>query len=308
MENTTITPEKKGSNGKKILVIIVVILLLGINGVLIWMLMNKNQVIVETKEVLRVETTLKDSLTVIKDQLSRDFEEMKSQNVSLNEKLTEKDKEIADQAEKIQNLLNSGDKAQLEHAKAEIRKFKSMLASYGAQKDSLLQVTAALNQDKLLLTTNLGQEKVKSESLTTENTKLSEKVTVGSILRADNVKAMAVKFKSNGKEIETNKAKASQKIKTCFTLLENHVAEKGEKEVFIRVLGPEGSAFSSSSETFKYNGQETLFTARESVPYENKKKEVCVYWANTNAFGKGKYTVEIYNAGTQIGKTAVELK
>ncbi len=308
MENTTAPSEKKGSKGKKILVVITVLLLLGINGVLIWMLMNKNQIIVETKEVLRVETSLKDSLTIIKNQLSRDFEEMKSQNVSLNEKLTEKDKEIAEQQEKIQKLINSGDAAQLAQARNEIKKFKAMLSNYGAQKDSLLQLTAALNKDKQLLTTNLDEEKVKAESLSTENIKLSDKVTIGSVLRADNVKAMAVKFRSSGKEIETNKAKGTKKIKTCFILLENHVAEKGPKDIFIRVLGPQGSAYSSSAETFKYNGMETLFTSKESITYENKKKEVCMYWANTSTFGKGKYTVEIYNSGTQIGKTTLDLK
>ncbi len=312
MENTTNSPvsapEKKGSKGKRILIIIVVLLLLGINGGLIWLLMNKNETIIEKEKIIKVETSLKDSLTIIKDQLAKDFEDMKGQNVSLNEKLSEKDREIAEQQEKIQNLINSGDAAQLAQARSEIKKFKLMLKGYEAQKDSLLQLTVALNKDKQALTTNLDQEKVKTETLTTENTKLSDKVTVGSVLRADNVKAMAVKFKSSGREIETNKSKAAQKIKTCFTILENHVAEKGEKEIFIRVLGPAGSAFSSSSETFKYNGQETLFTSKQTVNFESKKQEVCNYWANTAAFSAGKYTIEVYNAGTQIGKTVLELK
>jgi hypothetical protein len=299
-------PEKKGSNGKKILVIIIVLLLLGINGVLVWMLMNKQQIIVQKDIVIKHETSLKDSLTIEKNELARSFEEMKGQNASLNEKLTEKD--IEEQKEKIQKLINSGDAVQLAQARNEIKKFKQLLSTYSNQKDSLMQITAGLRKEKQVLTENLDQEKVKSDKLVTENTKLTDKVTEGSILRTDNVKAMAVKFKSSGKEIETNKAKAAQKIKTCFTLLENHVAEKGQTDIFIRVLGPSGSAFSSSAETFKYNGQETLFSTKQTVTYENKKQEVCTYWQNAIAFEKGKYAVEIYNAGAQVGKADVTLK
>jgi hypothetical protein len=302
------TAEKKGSNGKKILVIIIVLLLLGINGVLVWMLMNKQQIIVQKDIVIKHETSLKDSLTIEKNELSKSFEEMKGQNASLNEKLTEKDKEIEEQKEKIQKLINSGDAVQLAQARNEIKKFKLLLTTYSNQKDSLMLITAGLRKEKQTLTENLDQEKVKSDKLVTENTKLADKVTEGSILRTDNVKAMAVKFKSSGKEIETNKAKAAQKIKTCFTLLENHVAEKGKTDVFIRVLGPSGNAFSSSAETFKYNGQETLFSLKQEVTYENKKQEVCTYWQNAIAFEKGKYAVEIYNAGAQVGKAETTLK
>ena len=244
------SPEKKGSDGKKILVIIIVLLLLGINGVLVYMLMNKQQIIVQKDIVIKNETSLKDSLTIEKNELTKSFEEMKGQNASLNEKLTEKDKEIEEQKEKIQKLLSSGDAVQLNQARSEIKKFKLLLATYSNQKDSLMQITAGLRKEKQVLTENLDQEKVKSNQLVTENTKLADKVTEGSVLRTDNVKAMAVKFKSSGKEIETNKAKAAQKIKTCFTLLENHVAEKGQTDIFLRVLSPSGSAFSTSAETF----------------------------------------------------------
>ncbi len=124
MENTTNEPEKKGSKSKKILIVIVVLLLIGLNAVLIWMLINKQQVIVEKDVVIKAGMTLQDSLTVVKDQLAKDFEEMKSQNVSLNEKLTEKDNEISEQQEKIQKLISSGDAAQLAQARVEIKKFK----------------------------------------------------------------------------------------------------------------------------------------------------------------------------------------
>jgi hypothetical protein len=300
--------ERKGSKGKKILVIIIVLLLLGINGVLVWMLMSKQQVIVEKDILIKTETSLKDSLTIEKNILTKDFEEMKSQNASLNEKLGDKDKEIEEQKEKIQKLINSGDAVQLDQARREIKKLRMQMASYTTQKDSLMKMNTRLTKDKEVLTDNLNQEKVKSEKLVSENTKLSDKVSEGAILRADNVKAMAVKIKSSGKEVETSKAKAAQKIKTCFTLLENHVAEKGPQDIFVRILSPNGTAFSNSAETFKYNGQETLFTMKQSVTFENKKQDVCAYWENTSPFEKGKYSIEVYNSGAQVGKAEMQLK
>lgn len=308
MENNSTVESPKKSGGKRLLVTIVILLLIATNGVLIWMLFNKSETITRTQtEVVRVNAS-KDSLVAEYAELNKQFDALKGENGELNSKLAESDQQIAELKEKIQKMINSGDAAQLAAARAELKNLKARISRYEAQKDSLINLTQVLGKEKQQLTTNLSEEKKKTENLTEVNVKLSDKVTVGSVLRVDNVKIYAIKVKSSGKEVEVNKAKATNKLKTCFTVLENHVAEKGDKDFYIRILGPEGNAYTSSSETFKYNGQETLFTLKQTVSFDKKKQEVCVMWSNPNPYSKGKYTVEVYNESTQVGKAQLELK
>ncbi|MBK7684156.1 MAG: hypothetical protein IPJ26_17630 [Bacteroidetes bacterium] len=60
--------------------------------------------------------------------------------------------------------------------------------------------------------------------------------------------------------------------------MENLVVEKGPKDIFVRVISPDGAVMSTTSETFIYNGQATLYTTKESIMYENRNTELCVYW------------------------------
>jgi hypothetical protein len=196
----------------------------------------------------------------------------------------------------------------LKKAREELSLLKAMNQNYVVQVDSLKKVTDDLSKQNSTLSATLTSEKGKVESLTQENSVLANKVAVGSILRTIDVSALGVRYKSNGKESEINKASKVQKIKTCFTVLDNKVADKGTKDVFIRVVSPDGSVLTSSQETFMYNSQATLYSTKDSFDYNNEKTTVCVYYDKGSTFVKGKYLVELYSGGNQIGATSLILK
>jgi hypothetical protein len=133
-------------------------------------------------------------------------------------------------------------------------------------------------------------------------------VAIGSVLKTVNMKSTGVKFKSSGKESETSKASSVDKIKTCFTVLENLVTDRGSKDAYLRVLSPDGAVMSTSSETFMYNNQATLYTSKESFDYDNKDTNLCLYWTKGSVYSKGKYIIEVYVEGNLIGSTTLTLK
>jgi hypothetical protein len=146
------------------------------------------------------------------------------------------------------------------------------------------------------------------EDLATENSKLASKVAAGSVLRAFNITSESLKYKSNGKEVVTNKAKQVQKIRTKFILGENKVLEKGPVDLYVRVLGPDGTVLSVTQDTFMSNGEPLVYTMKQSIDYDNADKPVEIFWAKGTQFTKGKYNVELYHAGSLIGKSGIELK
>ncbi len=293
---------------KKGIVIIVITILLGTNGLLLWQFFDKKNSLDLANQTIVTTTAEKDALQMQLNQFKAEYEKIKSDNASLQNQLSEKDEEIKAKVSEIQNLIRLGGPAQIARAKAELAKLKEMNDVYVAHIDSLNVVNAKLQQENLNLSSNLSKEMSKVENLSAENSRLYSKVSAGSVLKALNIVTDGLRYRSNGKEVLTQKAKQVQKIRTHFTLGENQVVDKGPIEIYIRVLNPDGSVMSAEKNSFKANGQDISYTVKEIVEYNNSETPVEILLAKGSEFVKGKYMVEIYSGGVQIGKSQIELK
>lgn len=300
--------ERKEQDSKKVIVIVVISILLGVNGLLLWQFFDKKSHLEEVNQALETTISEKESLSAELQRMKVEYEKINQENSALQAQLTTKDEEIKSKMAEIQRLINSGDAAQLRRARTELENLKQLNRNYIAQLDSLKYANTELMEKNTVLTTNLQSERGKVQSLTQENTLLANKVAIGSVLKTINIKATGVRYRSSGKEVESGKASSVSKIRICFTVLENLVTDRGTKDAYIRVLSPDGAVMSTSSETFMYNNQATLYTTRESFEYENKNTDVCLYWTKGSIYAKGKYSIEIYVDGSLIGSTSLTLK
>ena len=308
--NTMATPETehKDQDSKKVIVIIVISILLGVNGLLLWQFFDKKTHLEQVSRDLDTTMAEKESLSAELQRVKTEYEKLNQENASLQNQLSSKDEEIRQKIAQIQKLINSGDAVQLKKAHEEMAALKNLNVNYIGQVDSLKTVNKQLNDQNLTLTENLNTATTKTQVLSEQNSVLSNKVAIASVLKSVNMKALGVRYKGSGKELETTSAKKTGRIKTCFTIIENLVVEKGPKDIFIRVLSPDGAVMSTSSETFMYNSQATLYTTKESIMYENRNTDLCVYWEKGSSYNPGKYTIELYCEGNQIGITSLELK
>ena len=293
---------------KKGIVIIVITILLGTNGLLLWQFFDKKNSLDLANQTIVTTTAEKDALQMQLNRFKVDYEKIKSDNASLQNELSEKDEEIKAKVLEIQKLIQLGGPAQIARAKAELAKLKEMNEVYVAHIDSLNVINAQLQQENQSLSTNLSKEMSKNENLSAENSRLYSKVSAGSVLKTFNIVTEGLRYRSNGKEVVTSKAKQVQKIRTNFTLGENPVIDNGALDIYVRVLGPDGAVMSAEKESFKINGQDMSYTMKETVQYNNKDTPVEIMWAKGSEFVKGKYNVEIYQSGVLIGKSMIELK
>ena len=305
METNRNEGEKKEGEKKSIVMIAIIVLLVA-NGLLLWQFFSKKtQVETLTEETVTL-TTSRDSVVREYKGIKAELDVIQIQKADLQNKLTLNEAELQAQAEKIEKLIKA--EANVNAIKAEIATLKNLKSQYETKITELEQANQILKSKNQELDVNLTEVKSKNENLSQENVKLANKVAIGSILKADAVTAMGVRFKSSGKEVIVKKAKDAEKIKICFTILENVITEKGKKAVYVRVLGPDNSILSASAETFNYNGQPIPYTTTEDFNYDNKKQDLCMYWPKGSAYSKGNYTVEIYVDGSQIGTSTFELK
>ncbi|WP_338873677.1 hypothetical protein WBJ53_31140 [Spirosoma sp. SC4-14] len=259
--------------------------------------------------------------------ISERVEELSTTRVKLDSISTALDAKIAE----VQKL--GGDvselekvKAQLEADKASLRKgnrisiakYETKIKQYEAflvEKDTLIanlqreNVTLA-NNVKVLDEENTGLKTDRqrlSDSVSTvvaQNQDLSTKVTRAAALKAQNVKVFAVNSKGKVKEDDSYKAKRLDKIKLVYTLLDNPLTKEEPKEVFVRVLDPTGAVVSdmaNGSGTFTVDGNETIYTTKQTVNYTNNGQNVELLYTRGIPYKPGKYTVELYSEGFRIG-------
>lgn len=259
--------------------------------------------------------------------ISERVEELSTTRVKLDSISTALDAKIAE----VQKL--GGDvtelqkvKAQLENDKASLRKGSRIsIAKYDAkikqyeafliEKDTLI---ASLQRENVTLATNvkvLDEENtgLKTErqkladsvsTVVTQNQELSTKVTRAAALKAQNVKVFAVNAKGKVKEDDAYKARRLDKIKLVYTLLDNPLTREEPKDVYVRVLDPQGAVVSdmaNGSGTFSVDGNETIYTTKQTVNYTSNGQNVELLYTRGIPYKPGKYTVELYSEGFRIG-------
>jgi hypothetical protein len=292
---------------RKGIVIIVISILLGTNALLLWQFFEKKNNLDFANRTIITTTAEKDALQTQLNEVKTEYEKIKSENTNLQNELATKDDEIRMKVAEIQRLISLGGPAQIAKAKAELAKLKEMNIVYLSQIDSLNTANAKLQTENQALNTNLTQEQSKNTLLSSENTKLANKVAAGSILRAYNIVTEGLRFKSNGKAIITNKAKQVEKVHSTFKLSENHVLDKGPIELYIVMLGPDGTVMSEQG-NFQAGAESKAYTLKQTVDYTNEEVNVDAVILKGMQFQKGKYNVEIYHSGQKIGSSNVELK
>jgi len=148
-------------------------------------------------------------------------------------------------------------------------------------------------------------------TFTAANKELSAKVSQAAALKAANIKVLAVNSRGKEKDKEEFKAKRVDKLKLTFNLPENALTAQESKDIYVRVLDPEGAVVAddaTGSGEFEINGAPSKFTARESVAYQNNNQKVELLYDNATQFRPGKYNVELYSEGYKIGNTNFTIK
>jgi predicted nuclease with TOPRIM domain len=300
--------DKREENSRKMLVLVIISVLIGFNGFLLWQFFDKKAQVEEVTKTLETTSAERDALSAELQRVKSEYDKINQENTGLLAQVTAKDEEIKAKMAEIKRLIDSGDAVQLQKAKNELAQLKALNQGYLAELDSARSYSRSLVDQNQSLNTTLADANNKLNSLKQENTSLASKVAVASMLKTGNVTALGVRYKNNGKEIESPKAAATQKIKTCFNILENIVASPGNKDIFVRILTPDGSVLTNGSETFMVQGQASLYTVKETFEYSNKETNICMYWEKGSAYASGTYTAEIYCDGSLIGNSSFELK
>lgn len=302
--------EKENSNKKRgIILWLIIVLLIGTNGYTIWLLSKEKSKVVDQKIVTETIVVERDNVKSDLLVLKKDYDGLVAKDATMQKDIDEKRTRIEELI--IEAEKHKGDAYMLSKLRKEAETLRSIMQGYVRTIDSLNTLNQNLVAEKKTVLKQLDAEKEKQNTLVKEKDELKTTIAKGSILTCFNISAKAVLFKKGGKkEVETTKARKTEKIKVTFSLGENKIAKSGEKTVYIRIMTPDGKELAKSyDETYKFtfNKNNGYYAGKETLNYSNVEITGVTYCEGQGEFVPGNYVIDITCDGVVIGNSSIKL-
>jgi hypothetical protein len=300
METTTNTyqkqPEKKPSTA---LVVLVILLALAVI-ILGYKFYKESRQLGQTTEEKAILEDVKSDLEKQLRDMIVEYDSLKTNNDSVNGLLvTEQDK--------IKNLLRmrATDAEKIRKYQGELETLRKVMRGYIVQIDSLNTRNRELTTENLQVKEKLTTAETQNVTLSKEKEILNTQVQLAKVLSAKNIVVQPL----NKSDKSNTKISKVAKIKVCFTVRENSVAEAGTKNIYLRIIRPDEVVLPAGrGETFEFNAEQVIFSAKRQLEYENKDIDMCIFWDKNADLIAGNYTVILYAENYEIGSATFTLK
>ena len=224
-----------------------------------------------------------------------------------------KDKDLLAARERITILLDSVKDAQaniglIERYKVEVGRLKQERAMLFKRADSLIAANRQLAIERDSTSMELTNTRMVVDSVSQENVAMNETIKKGSIVKATDLRGEAVIIRNSGKVVDTKRASRADKIRTCFTLAPNAIAQKGDRILYVQVINPRNKMMGDNV-VKQFEDKNLNYSASTNVFYENDELDVCILVNSTESdLVEGRYTINLFDGANQVATTTMELK
>lgn len=244
-------------------------------------------------------------LEMDKEQVVFDLEKLRFSYDTLNIENSMMLAEISAQRDKIDGLITSVKNGnwELGKAKKEAATLRVIMKGYIVTIDSINQLNQALTEENTAMRDRVKEIQVINEKLEERQENMEEIIEVGRVLQCTEINVVGIRVTQTGRQRETARADRVEMIKVCFTLLENKIAEPGNKVLNLRVTDLEGNVLLPNND----GG----YSATRNIDYSNDRLDACVFYSvdiETNALISGEYTIEILEQEVVIGSSILNLR
>lgn len=287
------------------LYIIVIVLLLLVCGYLGYKLSQKQDVIVQQVETIENVEESRDQLQMELEELMMSYDTLQTDNSMLQAELDAQKMEIEDLLKKVKNSNYSVSKL-----RKEADTLREIMKGYVATIDSLNTLNQNLMAENEGMKQTVSSVQGENEELNKRQQNMEKIIATGQILQAINVASGAVNLKSSGKQADTERANRAEMIKTCFTVIENKIAKGGPKNLYLRIIDPNGKVLAAKegSASGTFDGESSNYSIKREIDYNNTETDVCIFYTVQGELSKGDYKVYLYEDGTRIAATDFSLK
>lgn len=289
-------------NSKRTLIIVLIALLALALVTVSYFLVQKNN---ENKEMAALFELEKEEMENEYSTFANQYEELqiKINNDSLQIKLEREKLKTQRLLEELRQT-KSTNAAEIARLKKELRTVRAVMRSYIIQIDSLNQLNEALTTENKKVKAQYRAATQQLNNLAEEKEALNQKVELAAQLDATNIR-LEMKNK-RGKE--TEKLKRATKLLINFTIAKNPTATTGERDIYVRIMKPNGDILTKGNYTFAYENRQLQYSIRKYIEYTGEEQNVTVYWDIEEFLGAGTYQVFLFSDGKLIGSQEFALK
>ena len=251
-------------------------------------------------------TAEKDSITVELSKMVNNYNSIKTENDTLNKTITLTKNRVEELLTEVEHVKNVSYQ-QISKYRDEVTTLRNIMRSYIVQIDSLNRRNQQLMSENVDVKKQVVEAQTANQQLEQEKKKLEQTVSLAAQLEAGNLKVIGI----NAKGKEQSKANKIEKIKIDFSLSKNLTAKRGAKNIYIRIQRPDQILLmKSDKDVFKFENMKIPYSAMREVEYEGIELPVSIYWDNTNETGlmPGKYAIDVFADGLNIGSTTFDIK
>ena len=179
-------------------------------------------------------------------------------------------------------------------------------------KTMMLQVDDLTKKNTSLTTlvdssrTVIGVQKLTNETLVGQNSEMNSKILAAAKLTILNVRGVALKIKSSGKQEETDKASKTNALKIAFTIPENKLAAAGDREYYVQVIDAANNVL-GDKKSVTFDGKLLYYSYIATVKFDNSTIDHS-QTINGKDFIKGSYKINVFEKNNIISTSSFLLR
>jgi chromosome segregation ATPase len=248
----------------------------------------------------------KDSIQYELSNMVYSYDSLATENDTINDQLFVAQTKVKDLLLEIEQTKKVS-LEQINSYQKQVTTLRGIMRDFVVQIDSLNRRNQELLAENLEVKEQFKQSETEKQQLTEEKQLLEKNLQRAAVLQVRELMAEAL----NSRSKETRFANRSDQIRVYFVLAENVTARRGAKNIYVRIMRPDQLLMSKSeSNVFQFEDLKIQYSAMREVVYEGHDLPVAIFWDNTGEadFMPGKYTIDLFADGHNIGTTSLELR
>ncbi len=219
---------------------------------------------------------------------------------------------IEQEKEKVKLLLEelrtvkATNARRIQELRNELGSVRSVLQVYVARVDSLNNVNKRLIRENRKVQQQYEEVVQTARDLEEKAALLDKKVTLASILEANNIRLNTLNDK--GRETKIRRRIASFEI--CFSILRNQTTPTGIKTSYLRISNTKGELMrNNQSGVFPFENKEIEYSCKKEIEYTGNTLSTCVYFnIGDDELLAGNYKIDVFVDGNLIGSDVFYIK
>lgn len=287
---------------KQVIIPIIAVLAVIVIGLLVWNLVQRNEM-----------TDLVEQMAIEKEELQEEYEDLAIQfdgyqqmninNDSLQAALSREQQRVHDLLEELK-MTKASNAREIGRLKKELATVREVMKDYVRQIDSLNACNARLTEENIQVKTENQQFRVANEELTAANTELTATVNRAAMLEMTSCTLVTL----NKNDKKTSIKSAITKLQFNFAIAKNVTCAPGIKNLYVRVMDPDGELVNASSRTFPFENGELPYSVLHNFEYSGTACTGTCYCPLNSEVKKGFYTVDFFCEGNLIGSFPFQIK